>query len=55
MDTNLGQGCGDGESTREEGKSGNLDGMGPDTQAKRDGLTLRALGSQGRILSKGAS
>lgn len=39
----------------EECKSGNLDGAGPDTQAKRDSLTLGALGSQGRILSKGGT
>ena len=30
-------------------------GAGPDTQAKRDSLTLGALGSQGRILSKGGT
>ena len=49
----LGQRCGDGKNTGEEGKSGNLDGMGPDTQAKRGSLTLRTLGSHCRILSKG--
>lgn len=38
-----------------QGRRGNLEGMGPDTQEERDGLTLRALGSHGRILSKGGT
>lgn len=38
-----------------QGSRGNLEGMGPDTQEERDGLTLRALGSHGRILSKGGT
>lgn len=43
VETNLRQGW-DGESTREEGKSGHLDGMGLDTQAERGTVSLEGTG-----------